>query len=261
MDEDLKPVEKTEPQEKELTPIEQKAMEMGWKPKESFVGDEEDFIDAKEFVRRKPLFDKIEHQGKQLKQLTKAIDGLKTHYSKVEEAAVQRALTQLKAARKEALSEGDGDRFEQIDDAIKDTEKQLQQIEATKNTPVIEEVEPHPDFVSFQNRNKWYQTDPEMTKFADRLGLGLNATGMSPTEVLQEIEKQVRVRFPSKFRNPNKEQAPDVDTSKGEKPNKKPSDNFDLTEAERKIMNDLVRQKVMTKEEYIADLKKIKGIK
>lgn len=263
MDENIQDVvDNKEPEVKqpEISPIEQRAMEMGWRPKEQFEGDEEDFIDAKEFVRRKPLFDKIEHQGKQLKQLTRALDGLKQHYTKVEETAVQRALQQLKLARKEALTDGDGDRFEQLDDAIKDTEKQLKQIEVAKNTPVIEETEPHPDFVAFQTRNKWYQADPKMTEFADKLGLGLHATGMNPTEVLQEIERQVRQRFPDKFRNKNKDEAPDVETSRQGKVGSK-SDSFELTEQERKVMNDFVRQKIMTKEEYIADLKKIKGIK
>ena len=45
----------------ELSPIEQKAIQMGWRPKEQFEGDEEEFIDAKEFVRRQPLFDRIEN--------------------------------------------------------------------------------------------------------------------------------------------------------------------------------------------------------
>ena len=44
-----------EAQPKELSAIEQRAIEMGWRPQEEFNGDEEDFIDAKEFVRRKNI--------------------------------------------------------------------------------------------------------------------------------------------------------------------------------------------------------------
>ena len=50
----------------ELSAVEQKAIEMGWKPKDNFDGEETDFIDAAEFVRRKPLFDKIDTVGKDL---------------------------------------------------------------------------------------------------------------------------------------------------------------------------------------------------
>ena len=90
-------------QESTLTSIEEKAISMGWRPKEQFEGDEEEFIDAKEFVRRQPLFDRIESQNKQLKNVTKALEALKTHYTRVEEAAVQKAINQLKAQRKSCL--------------------------------------------------------------------------------------------------------------------------------------------------------------
>ena len=239
--------------------MEQKALEMGWRPREEFDGNEDDFIDAKEFVRRKPLFDKIDHTNRELKNVKKALGSFKQHYSKVEEVAVQKAIAQLKAARKEALSEGDGDRFDAIDEQLQNAQTQLRQIEAVKNQPVVDESEPHPDFVQFTQRNGWYQNDSELTKFADNLGMGLAATGMKPTEVLAEIEKQVRSRFPAKFRNSRKEEAPDVDASRGNSSNK--SDKFVLTEEETKIMNTLVRSGALTKEKYIADIKAQRGQK
>ena len=88
----------------ELTPIEQKAMEMGWRPKTEFEGEEDDFIDAKEFVRRKPLFDKIETQSRELKNVRKAIEALKEHYGSREKAAVQQAIDALTAAKEEATT-------------------------------------------------------------------------------------------------------------------------------------------------------------
>lgn len=242
----------------ETPAIEQRALEMGWRPKEEFDGSEDDFIDAKEFVRRKPLFDKIEHTTRELKSVKKALESFKTHYSKVEEVAVQKAIVQLKAARKEALSEGDGDRFDAIDDQLQSAQQQLRQIEAVKNQPVIEDSAPHPDFVNFQQRNGWYQNDNEMTQFADKLGMGLAATGMAPQEVLKEIEQQVRSRFPNKFRNTRKEEAPDVDVSRGGSKSKK-DETSSLTQDELKIMNTLIRQGAITKEKYLADLKAIKG--
>ena len=39
-------------QQVELSEIEVKAMNMGWRPIEEFDGPEDEFIDAKEFVRR-----------------------------------------------------------------------------------------------------------------------------------------------------------------------------------------------------------------
>ena len=58
----------TEPINNEPSDIEQRAMDLGWRPKEDFEGDEATFIDAAEFVRRQPLFDKIESMGRELKE-------------------------------------------------------------------------------------------------------------------------------------------------------------------------------------------------
>ena len=93
MSEELNQEQLEQPSEPKHSEVELRAMEMGWRPKEEYNGDEENFIDAKEFVRRKPLFDKIEHQGKQIKAVTKALEALKTHYTRVEEAAVQKAIS------------------------------------------------------------------------------------------------------------------------------------------------------------------------
>src|SRR5690349_15603602 len=110
-------------------------MEMGWNPE--FDGPDEDFIDAKEFVRRKPLFDKIEHQSKELKQVKTALEALKVYATTANETAYKKALSDLKSARKVALTEGDGDKFEIIDNQIKDAEKQVAELQQIKQTPLI----------------------------------------------------------------------------------------------------------------------------
>ena len=241
--------------------IETKAMAMGWRPKEEFTGDEDDFIEAKEFVRRQPLFEKIETQNKHIKAITKALDSLKTHYTRVEQAAVEKAIVQMKAARKEALSDGDGDRFELLDDEIKKAEAQVVEIEKVQSQPLIQEEVVHPEWQAFNTRNPWYNTTGYMRKYADEVGTNLAATGMAPAEVLREVEKAVRKEFPTKFVNPNKEAAPEVGSSRGVSVPRKANEESSLSDRQRKIMNDLVRQKVMTKEEYIADLKSIGELK
>lgn len=245
--------------EETLSPIEQRAMDMGWKPKDQFQGEEDDFIDAKEFVRRQPLFDKIETQSKQIKSVTKALEALKTHYTRVEEAAVTKAINQLKLQRKQALSEGDGDAFEVLDENIKSAEKQLTQIEQVRNAPLVEEEVVNPQWTAWQAKNSWYGKSESMRVYADKIGLDLAAKGLTPNEVLSEVEKAVRKEFPHKFTNPNKTNAPDVETSRQGTGKKPSNDEAGLTEIERKIMNDFVRSGVMTKEKYLADLKAIKN--
>ena len=237
----------------EYSEVELKALDMGWKPKDQFHGSEDDFIDAKEFVRRQPLFDKIEATNRQVKQLNAALSALQDHYSKVNESAYNRAIADLKAQRKDALSNGDGERFEEIDDQIKEAEKQKLALESIKPTA---QAEAHPEFKSWKARNPWYDSVSHMRVFADEIGVKLHAQGKSPAEVLTEVEKAVRAEFPTKFRNANKDNA--IQAENGRQSSKK-AESFEMTDTERRIMNTLVRSGTMTKEQYITDLKKVRG--
>lgn len=252
-------IEATGEQAPEYSPVELKALEMGWRPQEEYDGDIEDFVDAKEFVGRKPLYDKIAATSKQLKNISQAVEALKLHNGKVEEAGYQRALKDLKTERKQALVDGDADRFDSLDDEIKTVERQVDVIRVEQTRPLIqEEVPAHPEFQSWQNKNQWYSSVKYMRSFADELG-GRLANTMSPTDVLKEVEKAVRKEFPQKFVNPNKGDAPDVNSPRNNGRSPK-AESIEMSEQEVSIMNKFVRQGVMTKAEYIADLKKIKGI-
>lgn len=248
---------KTEEGAPQYSELEQKALDMGWRPKEEFDGEEIDFVDAKEFISRKPLYDKISHQSKQIKNVSRSLDALKEHYTKVKETEYQNAVKTLKAQRKEALASGDADAFEEADDGIKKAEQQFAEIkEATQHTSVDEPVL-SPVFQNWKNRNPWYDASGYMRNFADDVGKRLHASGMNPDDILKEVEKSVRKEFPAKFSNPNKADAPDVGTNRGAGKGK--GAELQLSEQERRVMDTLVRGGHITKEKYIADLKKVRG--
>lgn len=247
-------------EEKQLSNMEQQALSMGWRPREEFEGEDDEFIDAKEFVRRKPLFDRLEQQSKQLKNVNKTLEQLKGHYTKMREVEFNRALAELKAARKQAITDSDGDHFEAIDDRIKEVEKEAQKVLHEANEQVDA---PDPaEFQAWQSKNSWYQKDEAMTAFADRVGIkhqaDVAAGNLSRLQVLNKVEQAVRAEFPHKFKNPNKDTAPNVGESKTTSSPK--GKTIELDETETKIMNNFVRQGIMTKEQYIADLKKAKGV-
>lgn len=247
------PIEKVEP-----SPIEQKAMEMGWKPKEQFSGNEEDFIDAKEFVSRQPLYDTISHTKRELKQLRDSFDALKNHYTNVREFEYKRALDSLKKERQNAVSNGDGEKFEELDNEIKAVEKQRMALARSR-----EEVAPAPapEFERFLNNNSWYSNVKYMREFADEYGTRLHAQGMSPEEVLKEVEKAVRKEFPQKFVNPNREQAPIVEGGSKGTAGKK-VEIFKLTQQEEQVFATLHRNdpKTFTREKYIEQIKAVRGV-
>lgn len=243
----------------EPTANEVEARSSGWVPKDEYNGDENKWVDADEFVRRGPLFEKINVQSRELKEVKKALDQLKVHHASVKETAYKEALADLKAAKREAFIDGDPDKIIDIDDQIAVVKEQQRQFESTRAAEVqsAATAEIHPEFEAWTNRNAWYNTSKPMKAYADTLGIELRATGMSPTEVLKQVEIQVKKEFPNKFQNPNREKPGAVEgVAKGG--GKSGSGGDDLTDFERNIMERFVRQGVMTREQYKAELKKNK---
>ena len=253
--------EETNQEEVKVDPFEEKALAMGWRPKTDFEGEEVDFIDAKEFVRRKPLFDKIEVTKKELKETQKALKTLQGHYDKVRETEYTNALSTLQSKKKQALTDGDADALIEIDDQILDikTEERLAKEQAKQVS-----TQPDPRFVTWVAENKWYTTDGELRSVADEVGLAHSKSNpdKSPEEVLEYVVKRVKKLYPEKFVNPNKSRPSSVEGGSAHTPTRQSNtDDFELTEEEQRVMTKLVRAGALTKEQYITDLKMIKGVR
>lgn len=236
---------------------EDQAKAQGWKPLEEFEGDKDKWRSAKEFVERGELFGKIDHMGRELKETRKALKMLQEHHSKVRETEYNNALNELKALQKKHLEEGNSDGYLEATELLTDlkAEQKARQV-------VGETAQPKPDerFVSWTQENKWYQADAEMRDFADAIGMGYaqKNPGIDPEDVLNYVTTQVKSRFKDKFVNPNRNKPSSVE---GNSTPASKKGSFDLTEDERRTMNTFVRAGVMTKEEYIAEVKKMRGTK
>lgn len=247
--------------EREYTPVEQEAISQGWVPKDDFEGDPDRYIDAPEFVRRGELFGKIEQQSKTLKQQAKAIEALALHNSKVEKAAYTRARQELLAEKKTALAEGDVDKVVEIDERLDFVKEQQKTIDATRVKAIEEEVI-HPEMQQWQQKNTWYGTTRAMTLWADERGIELSHSGKTPKQVLDQIEQEVKKEFPSKFTNPNREKVGAVEGGSTRVTASGKQSDVNLTDDERSIMNTILRVTPgLSKEKYLADLKKIKETK
>lgn len=251
------PVVETPESTPQVDPIEVEAREQGWKPKEEYEGDPAKWRPAKEFVERGELFGKIDHMGKELKETRKALKMLQDHHTKVRETEYNRALTELKALQKKHLEEGNSDGYLETTELLTDLKAEQKAREVVQqNVP----NQPDPRFINWVSANKWYEKDAEMRKYADTLGAGYAASnpGIDPEEVLQYVTKEVRTRFSTKFVNPNREKPSTVEGASTGAANKS---SFELTDDERKVMNTFVRAGVMSKEDYIAQVKQMRGVK
>lgn len=249
--------EATELKTENFSEVELQAIDMGWRPKEEWNGSEDDFIDAKSFVRNKSLFDKINSLGKRIKDQESTISMLKEHHSKVEEATRAQVITELKRAKKTALEEGDADKVIEIDDAI----AQQRAIETFEKSQAKQQPEGlHPEFTSWVERNTWYAQDSELREEADVLGFAYKQRNPNkePNEVLDYVSKQVKKLYPEKFKNPNRS-APSMVEGTNKQKGKTESDGFVLTEEEERVMKNFVRNGIMSKEDYVKEIKKVRG--
>lgn len=250
--------------EVQADPVEQEARASGWVPKDDFHGDPNKWVDAGEFVRRAPLFQKIDLQTREMKELKKGLDALKAHHAQVRETEYKRAVEDLKQQKREALINGEVDEIVDIDDkidAVKEAQRKFAQEQAVEAAQATSPEVIHPEFAAWTKRNTWYNDSRPMRAFADTLGIELRESGMSPSEVLRQVEIKIKEEFPHKFRNANRDKPGAVEGSGKGGGKSSNSGEATLTDEERRIMNTFVRTGVMTKEQYIADLKKVKETK
>lgn len=206
-----------QPEQKQPSKYEQQAIEMGWRPKEEWSGDLEDFVDAKEYVQRKSFYDRISLQSGEIKELKKTLNEFSEHFRKVEDYTRKQVLEELKQAKKTALEQGNADDVIRIDEAITDFKVKEKELEAQKQAKEQQHQsgELNPEFVRWKSNNDWYTVDQEMTKYADRIARGMVAGDASRDrlEILSDIEKEVKARFPDKFKNKHREAPAAVETS------------------------------------------------
>jgi len=253
--------EVTEQTNLESTPqvdtYEDEARAQGWRPKEEYEGDPAKWRDAKSFVERGELFGKIDSMGKELKETRKALKLLQEHHTKVKETEYKRAVDELKALQKRHLEEGNSDGYLETTELLTDLKAEQ------KARDVVAQVTPaQPDqrFVSWVNENQWYSKDAELREYADVVGMGYaqKNPGLDPEDVLKFVTAQVKSRFRDKFVNPNRTKPSAVEGGTTQVNTKS---SFELSDDERKVMGTFVRAGVMSKEEYIAQVKQMRGVK
>lgn len=247
----------TEIQQAQISTIEDQAREQGWVPKEDFHGEEHKWVEAGEFIRRGELFKKIDQVGREAKAAKQTLEQFKAHYIKMQDIANKNALDALKRERKEALDNGDFDKVDALEEQMEEV-KQASAASKAEISATTEVPEVYPEVAAWVERNDWYNKDLPMKAYADTVAMQLNKQGITGSALLKGIDTEVRKAFPAKFSNPNRERASAVEgsTNKGGRVAE-----FELSEQETRIMNSFVRDGVMTKAEYISDLKKVKGIK
>ncbi len=186
--------------------IETRARTMGWRGKDEFKGDEKDFIDASEFVRRSEEIAPIMRATnakleKKVQQLERTLEKFAEHHSKTEQRAYARAMAELEARQAEAVEANDVAAVRQITKEITDLEK-----DAARGAKASEPQDDEDAFEEWKAANPWFEKDEALQAAAIGIGEKIKNDFPDPVKQRAEIAKRVKAAFPEKFTNPRRSQ-------------------------------------------------------
>lgn len=199
----------------ELSEVEQKAVKMGWTPKEEFKGDPAKWRSAEEFVDRGenmlPIVKaRVTQQAKEIEELKAAMKQFGEYHTKTEQRAYEKAMADLRQQRADAIAAADGVKFDEVDSQIEQMRRQIE--DKAKIAEVKPRAEEDPVYKEWEADNKWVK-DPELEQYAYDIGLKLKESGIRATgrDFLELVGKKVKTLFPEKFENPRRAAAASVE--------------------------------------------------
>ena len=261
----------------EASQFESEARAQGWVAAEEFRGSETDWVDAETFVRRgkeiMPILRKNnEKLLKELGEARKIAEEARESAKEFREYQKQQfekktkdlegQLEQLKQAKRDAITQGDGDRAIAIDDAMDDLKEQ--RLEAKEDLKAAEEkAKEVPQFTqdpilnNWMEKNDWFGKDSRMTGVANGLGVELRRENpsLNGQAFLDKLDSELQEMFPEKFgkkRTPNPmEGSPNGTARPSVSSGKKTYNN--LPPEAKAACDKFVKQGLMTKEAYVAE--------
>jgi hypothetical protein len=253
------------------------AESQGWVPKERYRGNEADWVDANTFVKRgreilpilrknnENLMRDLNNTREQLKDFKEAADEFKRFQKDAYERKAQDyeyRIQEIKDSRAQAITDGDGQKVNALDDALDEAKHNLKEAkqavkDVIKEPPApVEESQPiDPSLQTWLDKNNWFGQDKRMTSIANGIGesLRLEFPQLKGTSFLEKLDEVLLEEFPNKF---GKKNTPTnrVESGSGRQGRGSSSaQSYDNLPAEARAACDkFVKQKLMTKEEYVS---------
>lgn len=239
--------------------LEQRAVELGWKPKDDFKGNPEDWVDAKDYIAREPLLKEVrdlkKHIRTQREQTDRDMAVITAQFSQMSEMAYKKAVSELEAQRDLAIQDQDIQSVRVLDkkiaEAALDHDKQQQTTtrqQARQADVVNEEMD------QWRAANKWFDEDQELQDEAVTIGVGFQAKNPKKTQaqMLTYVEDRIKKIYPDKFKPAQRAKVEDQDNrveSRSASPNlgkgKSKLSWGDLDDDERQVGKTLIKRGVL----------------
>jgi hypothetical protein len=220
------------------------AMKQGYNPE--FNG--ENKKTPKEFLEvaynhNKMLKERNDALSTQVDQLNDKLNRVVQYQSEMKQKAVDAAIRSLKSERTEAIKDGDHEKVEQLDQEIS-----KQEVAKPKNNIILDQ---------WLSRNPWYEADEDLAVEADIIAQQLQGTGRFQAneadyeKLLKQVESRVKKQFPDKFKNPKKDNPPEVETGRNSSQRESTKTFAELPADAKRACEQFVKDGVMTKEQYL----------
>ena len=253
---------------------ESEARAQGWVGQEEFRGRETDWVDAETFVKRGreilPIVRKNnEKLLKELQEARKIAEEAREtakEFQKFQKEQYERKakeleaqLSQLKVARREAISSGDGvrvDELEEAQDAIKEELQQTREAAKVEIKPIETPKQVDASLQAWLDKNDWFGQDVRTTGIANGLGEAIRRENpqLVGQAFLDKLDEELAATLPDKFGKKKTVNPMDgAGSSAAGRPSKGKQSYEQLPSDAKAACDRFVKQGLMTKEEYVKD--------
>jgi hypothetical protein len=233
------------------------AKRQGWVPQEDYNGPEDRWVDADTFVKKGKEINALlrkdnEFLKREVSEMKSTMMEFKKFHAETEKRAYDRAMSDLRDQKKEAINTGDGDKVLQIDDAI----DELKTARAQEKVEVRPTNQPDPVFVQWNEENTWFGKDTELTEEANLIGEVIKRK--QPTLIgeafLEEVTKRVKKAYPEKFTNANRNRPSAVEGTTAPRATGKGGKGFnDLPAEAKQACQKFEKSGLLTREAYLKE--------
>ncbi len=193
IDEQIEEIEtEVEPQER-VDPEVEKASNNGWKPKDQWKGNPDDWVSAKKFNERGDMIGRI----KQLENAAKQFDDRLANQRKLMDAQREQEVAKLEEQRKQAVELADVEKFNTV-------QKQLDDIKHTQPDQNSQTNNEQQTIDEFNAGNPWIFEDSPKAIYAKAMFGQFLQQGMNATQAIDQMQAAVNKHYPP--RNERREQ-------------------------------------------------------
>lgn len=210
--------------------IERRARNLGWHPKDEYLGPPGKWVDAATFIKRgedilpvlrdnnKRLLERTDRQTTEIYELKKSLTEQSEVLKELREIArtsndrgYARAVAELKSQQRDAVASADTEKFEKVTEQIEEIERaRATTFAPAPKQPVPEKPSVAPEIEQFISENDWFTADTVLNQAMqnEHVLLRRMKPGLSLEDNLAEAKEAVMSRFPDKFGQPNGSKTP-----------------------------------------------------